>query len=223
MHRILLVLPRDVIREPVYLVGNSLGGYVAASVAAQHSSLCRGVCFLNATPFWAFSPAASGEGSVAASSAAASAAARASAITAGPVQGGCENAVHRFSVAMEASTEGLPSQHAASIDSNSNSSSEVSDCHLLSDGRSLPIGAASNVSPSPAGGLMPPPHSSTESLRRLSLNGWDGALPAPPWMMRLLAMIWAQLQRPATIKRTLSQARHWMRLHVTVLSSWQQH
>jgi pimeloyl-ACP methyl ester carboxylesterase len=38
---------RSEIGEPVYLAGNSLGGFVAASIATHHPELCRGVrCFL---------------------------------------------------------------------------------------------------------------------------------------------------------------------------------
>ncbi|BDA49620.1 probable 2-hydroxy-6-oxononadienedioate/2-hydroxy-6-oxononatrienedioate hydrolase [Coccomyxa sp. Obi] len=46
----------DVIQEPCYVVGNSLGGYLAAQLAATRQHLCRGVVYLNATPFWAFMP-----------------------------------------------------------------------------------------------------------------------------------------------------------------------
>lgn len=46
----------QVIKEPVYLVGNSLGGYVALYFAACHPELVKGVTLLNATPFWGFLP-----------------------------------------------------------------------------------------------------------------------------------------------------------------------
>lgn len=46
----------QVIGEPVYLVGNSLGGYVALYFAACHPELVKGVTLLNATPFWGFLP-----------------------------------------------------------------------------------------------------------------------------------------------------------------------
>ncbi|KAL8542207.1 hypothetical protein ACS0TY_003173 [Phlomoides rotata] len=46
----------EVIKEPVYLVGNSLGGYVALYFAACHPELVKGVTLLNATPFWGFLP-----------------------------------------------------------------------------------------------------------------------------------------------------------------------
>lgn len=45
-----------VIREPVYIVGNSLGGYVAVYLAARYPHLVKGVTLLNATPFWGFLP-----------------------------------------------------------------------------------------------------------------------------------------------------------------------
>lgn len=32
---------REVVREPVYVVGNSLGGYLAAQLAATRQHLCR--------------------------------------------------------------------------------------------------------------------------------------------------------------------------------------
>lgn len=46
----------QVIGEPVYVVGNSLGGYVALYLAACNPQLVKGVTLLNATPFWGFLP-----------------------------------------------------------------------------------------------------------------------------------------------------------------------
>ncbi|MCE2055301.1 hypothetical protein HAX54_042370 [Datura stramonium] len=46
----------EVIKEPVYIVGNSLGGYVALYFAAYYPELVKGVTLLNATPFWGFLP-----------------------------------------------------------------------------------------------------------------------------------------------------------------------
>ncbi|XP_044489505.1 pheophytinase, chloroplastic-like [Mangifera indica] len=46
----------EVIREPVYVVGNSLGGFVAVYFAACNPQLVKGVTLLNATPFWGFLP-----------------------------------------------------------------------------------------------------------------------------------------------------------------------
>ncbi|CAA7031470.1 unnamed protein product [Microthlaspi erraticum] len=46
----------EVIGEPVYIAGNSLGGYVALYLAATHPHLVKGVTLLNATPFWGFFP-----------------------------------------------------------------------------------------------------------------------------------------------------------------------
>ncbi|XP_074308396.1 pheophytinase, chloroplastic [Silene latifolia] len=46
----------QVIGEPVYIVGNSLGGYVATYFAAHNPQLVKGVTLLNATPFWGFLP-----------------------------------------------------------------------------------------------------------------------------------------------------------------------
>ncbi|XP_010419985.1 PREDICTED: pheophytinase, chloroplastic [Camelina sativa] len=46
----------EVIGEPVYIAGNSLGGYVALYFAATHPHLVKGVTLLNATPFWGFFP-----------------------------------------------------------------------------------------------------------------------------------------------------------------------
>ncbi|CAN1822884.1 Pheophytinase, chloroplastic [Linum perenne] len=47
---------QEVIGEPVYVVGNSLGGYVALYLAATHPELVKGVTLLNATPFWGILP-----------------------------------------------------------------------------------------------------------------------------------------------------------------------
>ncbi|XVF33684.1 hypothetical protein REPUB_Repub17cG0189400 [Reevesia pubescens] len=46
----------EVIGEPVYIVGNSLGGFVALYFAACYPQLVKGVTLLNATPFWGFLP-----------------------------------------------------------------------------------------------------------------------------------------------------------------------
>lgn len=46
----------EVIGEPVYVIGNSLGGYVALYFAACNPQLVKGVTLLNATPFWGFLP-----------------------------------------------------------------------------------------------------------------------------------------------------------------------
>lgn len=46
----------EVIKEPVYLVGNSLGGFMALYFAACYPHLVKGVTLLNATPVWGFLP-----------------------------------------------------------------------------------------------------------------------------------------------------------------------
>ncbi|CAK9310234.1 unnamed protein product [Citrullus colocynthis] len=46
----------QVIGEPVYIVGNSLGGFVALYFAACNPELVKGVTLLNASPFWGFFP-----------------------------------------------------------------------------------------------------------------------------------------------------------------------
>jgi len=46
----------EVIGEPVYIVGNSLGGFVALYFAASNPQLVKGVTLLNATPFWGLLP-----------------------------------------------------------------------------------------------------------------------------------------------------------------------
>lgn len=42
--------------RPIVVAGNSLGGYLAAQMAARHPSLVKGLILLNATPFWSFLP-----------------------------------------------------------------------------------------------------------------------------------------------------------------------
>lgn len=51
-HEVMKVGPE----EPLYLVGNSLGGFLAVQLAAQHPELVKGIVLLNATPFWSFLP-----------------------------------------------------------------------------------------------------------------------------------------------------------------------
>ncbi|XP_077210715.1 pheophytinase [Tasmannia lanceolata] len=46
----------QVIGEPVYVVGNSLGGFVSLYFGACSPQLVKGVTLLNATPFWGFLP-----------------------------------------------------------------------------------------------------------------------------------------------------------------------
>ncbi|KAJ6777592.1 PHEOPHYTINASE CHLOROPLASTIC [Salix koriyanagi] len=50
------IFVEEVIGEPVYVVGNSLGGFVALYFAASNPQLVKGVTLLNATPFWGFLP-----------------------------------------------------------------------------------------------------------------------------------------------------------------------
>ncbi|KAK9840633.1 hypothetical protein WJX81_005839 [Elliptochloris bilobata] len=46
----------NVVGMPCFVAGNSLGGLLAASFATACPELCRGVCYLNATPFWSVMP-----------------------------------------------------------------------------------------------------------------------------------------------------------------------
>jgi len=47
---------KNVIGRPVYISGNSLGGFLATTIAAQNPELVKGVILLNSTPFWSFAP-----------------------------------------------------------------------------------------------------------------------------------------------------------------------
>ena len=47
---------RKVIKRPVYIAGNSLGGFLSVGLAALHGEWVRGCILLNPTPFWAFLP-----------------------------------------------------------------------------------------------------------------------------------------------------------------------
>ncbi|KAI3923461.1 hypothetical protein MKW92_028776 [Papaver armeniacum] len=47
---------QEVIEEPVYVVGNSLGGYVSLYFTACNPELVKGITLLNVTPFWALLP-----------------------------------------------------------------------------------------------------------------------------------------------------------------------
>lgn len=44
----------EVVGEPAFVAGNSLGGFIAAHLAAKHPHAVRGLALMNATPFWAF-------------------------------------------------------------------------------------------------------------------------------------------------------------------------
>lgn len=45
---------KEVVGEPAYVAGNSLGGYIGTNLAANHPQWVSGLALLNATPFWAF-------------------------------------------------------------------------------------------------------------------------------------------------------------------------
>ena len=47
---------KEVIGRPVYISGNSLGGFLATTVATRHPEWVKGVVLLNSTPFWSFAP-----------------------------------------------------------------------------------------------------------------------------------------------------------------------
>ena len=47
---------QEYIGEPVYVVGNSLGGFLGANLAANHPDAVKGLILLNAAPFWSFRP-----------------------------------------------------------------------------------------------------------------------------------------------------------------------
>eukprot|EP00466_Bigelowiella_natans_P015720 jgi/Bigna1/85474/estExt_fgenesh1_pg.C_40169 len=47
---------KDRIGQPVYVAGNSLGGFLGAQLAARYPDLVKGVVLYNAAPFWAFRP-----------------------------------------------------------------------------------------------------------------------------------------------------------------------
>lgn len=44
----------QVIGEPAFVAGNSLGGFIATHLAAKHPRAVLGLVLMNATPFWAF-------------------------------------------------------------------------------------------------------------------------------------------------------------------------
>lgn len=54
MSRKVLAFIDQVIGEPAYVAGNSLGGYIAANLAANYPGAVLGLALMNATPFWAF-------------------------------------------------------------------------------------------------------------------------------------------------------------------------
>lgn len=62
-HRVCYCVPvaappplQDKVGEPVYLAGNSLGGYLGVNLAARHPEAIKGLVLLNATPFWSQRP-----------------------------------------------------------------------------------------------------------------------------------------------------------------------
>lgn len=50
----MLAFIEEVVGEPAYVAGNSLGGYIGTNLAANHPRSVLGLALLNATPFWAF-------------------------------------------------------------------------------------------------------------------------------------------------------------------------
>jgi pimeloyl-ACP methyl ester carboxylesterase len=47
---------QEKVGQPVYIAGNSLGGYLGVHLAAKHPSAVAGLILLNATPFWSQRP-----------------------------------------------------------------------------------------------------------------------------------------------------------------------
>ena len=46
----------NVVRKPVHVAGNSLGGYLAVCLAATKSNVIKSLILINAAPFWSFQP-----------------------------------------------------------------------------------------------------------------------------------------------------------------------
>ena len=46
----------NIVGEPTHIIGNSLGGYLSASIAYSYPEFIRSAVLLNPTPFWAFAP-----------------------------------------------------------------------------------------------------------------------------------------------------------------------
>ena len=44
----------NVIKEPVHLAGNSLGGYLSIIIGSYRPDLVKSIVLMNATPFWGF-------------------------------------------------------------------------------------------------------------------------------------------------------------------------
>lgn len=49
-----LAFIEEVIGQPTYVAGNSLGGFIGTNLAANHPHSVLGLALMNATPFWAF-------------------------------------------------------------------------------------------------------------------------------------------------------------------------
>ena len=49
-----IYLIETVIKEPVHIAGNSLGGYLALATASKRPDLIKSLVLLNAAPFWSF-------------------------------------------------------------------------------------------------------------------------------------------------------------------------
>ena len=50
----MLAFIEEVIGQPAYVAGNSLGGFIGTNLAAKHPRSVLGLALMNATPFWAF-------------------------------------------------------------------------------------------------------------------------------------------------------------------------
>ncbi|KAF8068342.1 hypothetical protein HT031_002031 [Scenedesmus sp. PABB004] len=60
----LLHFIEEKVGEPVYIAGNSLGGFLAVNLAARHPEAVKGVVLLNSTPFWSSRPPLGREGPI---------------------------------------------------------------------------------------------------------------------------------------------------------------
>lgn len=189
----MLAFIEEVIGQPAYVAGNSLGGFIGTNLAANHPGSVLGLALMNATPFWAFRKPVSkvdefgvqaDRGNVGTSSAAVSGSVT---VAEGGVPGGTMKGV---SVAGEGENPG-----------------DAVMGGVVTGERGVPGGVSLDVSVAGEGGFPGDATVTGEGGVRGEGSGdwlkWDGVLPAPDGLFRFGAWYFDRMRDPRTVKSML--------------------
>ncbi|CAN0015657.1 unnamed protein product [Pylaiella littoralis] len=163
----------EVIGEPAYVAGNSLGGFIAANLAANHPRAVRGLALMNATPFWAF---------------------RKPAVAAGVVP-----AENWAGVADDTSPPSLT----GGGDDGVSGAASPSGVTSSSTKASQPVATSSPAAAAAAAAAAEEEEKRVSMEGGGDWLGWDGTLPAPAGLFRFGAWYFDRMRDPRTVKSML--------------------